>query len=233
MSRKVGLFLLFAFSSVLPCYSADAPIIGAEKPIAKNAFAVLSTKSAEGDVISWQVFPNPVKKEFCGGKLFLSGPPGAKYTVLLTVVNFKAEKLDNGQVELVFEGTAPPTPPVPPGPGPEPEPAPNSRFGMVKVSAEGKVAANDPAKAKDLADNARSVASSIAAGAYGQGSQFSPDAALKGWRDGNKAAQVDQTKWSTWATKVSALIQKLDTTGQLKSTGDWAELFNEIATGLQ
>lgn len=113
-------------------WAADVTIAGADKPVPTHSFADLTVKLAEGDRASWTVYPQPVKKVNKGdGNLYLSGPPGAKYQVSVTVVNFDTRRFDTGTVEVVMDGPVLPTP-KPPDPDKD-DPVPDATAKAARV----------------------------------------------------------------------------------------------------
>jgi hypothetical protein len=103
--------------------AADVQINGLDKPVPQYGFAELSVKLEAGDMASWQVYPQPVKKTQPGpGQLYIGAKPGAAFQVNVTVVNFDKKTLETGQGTLTFAGEAPDVDPIPPD-GPASDPA--------------------------------------------------------------------------------------------------------------
>jgi hypothetical protein len=116
--RTAAIALLAAAVSAagaIPAWAANVPVNGAEKAVPVYQFAELSVKVEKGDQAAWQVYPDPAKLVDKGdGLVYFSGPPGAKYSVFVTVVNFDTRRFDTGKATVHFSGDAP-------GPGPAPE----------------------------------------------------------------------------------------------------------------
>ncbi len=105
--RKLVAAAVLLFASV--AFAGEVQITVPENPVKVNSFAKATVTVEKGDQVSFQVFPTPTKREAVGNTLFLSGPPGTKYTVLVTVVNFGDEpntkkRFDTGQVDIKIDG---------------------------------------------------------------------------------------------------------------------------------
>lgn len=246
LSKALSCLVLLSLA-LPPLFAGDIKIDGAEKPVPQYTYAELSIKLTPGDKVAWHVLPQPTKKTDRGdGWLQFSGPPGATYTVVVTIVNFKEERLEKGETSVTFAG-APVPPPNPDPPGPGPSPKPDGKLGLSKASRDGAAQVTDPNKvdsAKKLASAQRGHASAVAAGAYDTASTttlpsgivtveagFNKEAALEGWRQKNNGA-VDKAVWAAWGNTVSSAFLKLHKDGKIPNKADWVDAFNEIADGL-
>lgn len=122
--RKL-LVVIWVLAGCLLAPAADVVPAVAQNPVPPNSFGEVSVVVEKGDQVAYQIFPTPTKKVQDGGRLFLNGPPGTKYTVLVTVVNFGDDggkkRFDTGQVDVTISGEAPPLPPAPPPPDVNPD----------------------------------------------------------------------------------------------------------------
>lgn len=132
----------------LAALAVGADIAVQENPVPQHSFAVASIDVAAGDRVLWDIDPKPVKLEEvkADGKVSVhfNGPPGSSYSVVATVVNFKAEKLERYRQTVTIDGAKPqpnpdPKPQPDPQPKPQPDPAPIGtikRFVVVEDSAK-------------------------------------------------------------------------------------------------
>jgi hypothetical protein len=100
--------LLAVLVTCAELFGGEVEVKVAENPVPQGSFGVVSVKLDKGDQVAFQVFPAPTKREQVDGKLFLNGPTGTKYTVLITVVNFGdgggKKRFDTGSVEVAIGG---------------------------------------------------------------------------------------------------------------------------------
>lgn len=112
MGNLIAFLFLFWSGSA---FAGEVPVIAMKNPVPVHTFGEVVVGLEKGDQISYQMFPTPKKKAQENGKLFFNGPPGTKYTILVTVVNFGEkpdkpetkgwkERFDTGQVEVTMEG---------------------------------------------------------------------------------------------------------------------------------
>lgn len=140
--------------------AGEVTITTAENPVKRNSFGKLTVKVEPGDMVAFQVYPTPTKREAIGNHLFVSGPPGVKYTVNVTVVNFGEEKddsktkgfkkrFDTGTAELKMDGEDG-------GGGEDPLPAPDTE--AATLTSKLKVAfKTDPADEKHMVTKLRDL----------------------------------------------------------------------------
>lgn len=103
-----------------------ADIVVSEDPVAVGSFAELSVKLADGEAVTWDVYPDPTKVVERGdGTLYFSGP-GGKYKTTATVYSIVNGKIKVAKTVkyVTLTGCEPPAPmpPAPPGPNPPPVP---------------------------------------------------------------------------------------------------------------
>ncbi len=135
-----------------------------------------------------------------------------------------------------------PSPPVPPGPNPVP-PSPNpiptpsipvGKFNIAQPAYDLAVAINSPLRGQlfqKIQTNYVGVASSISAGAL----TTLPDVMNTIATNNTNTVKglgfpIDQ--WSTWSLGMKTKMYAIYTAKQLNTLKDYADLFNEIATGL-
>lgn len=133
-------------------------------------------------------------------------------------------------ITTVVVGEVPPGPG--PGPGPTPPPVPDGKYGILRISHDRASEVDRallPVDVPRLAAAQRSVASGIDAGAY-----VTAAAILDAWRSANRTALPStQTAWLPWGTAVGSRIKTLNESGNLTTPATWAEMFREVADGLE
>lgn len=123
-----------------------AEIKVSENPVPVYSFAVVKLDGINaGDKvdIAWEVYPKPTKVEEDGATLRLSGPPGAEYSIVADVIDWKAQKRTKFKATVTIAGGVTPVPPtpVPPGPTPippTPVPVPVDQFTTDMIAAYAK-----------------------------------------------------------------------------------------------
>ncbi len=223
--RFASIVLLLLCSSALGEVTLTGPDSVA---VGKSAIVKLPLADAGKD-FSWQVLPPGIN--------WISGENRTDtYVVILDLdkpafVSFAS--FDNKQhavKAISVDGSTPPGPgpePLPPGPAPLPD-------GKYKLAAQARdwmstVPADHRAKAKDLANSFRGVASAIAAGTMKR-----PEDVLAATKaSNNEALGGSMEAWKPWGAKLQAALEKADADGTLRTIDDYKVAWNEIATGLE
>ena len=121
-------------------------------------------------------------------------------------------------------------------PDPSPGPKPDGKFGLRRISriAVTSVPHEQAHREKSvLAATIRGHASVVASGAYDQYTGDNKAAwIMHGLRKVTQAA-VTVSAWQPWSSTVSPELERLYRAGRLTRNSDWAEAFEEIASGLE
>jgi len=225
--RFVSVVLLLLCSSAL---GDVVTLTGPDKIDAGKSAIVKLPRASAGDDFDWQVQP--------GGVVWTSGENRQETHVILLdldpgryFVSFTSyDKKLHGTHVIEVDGSTPPGPgpePLPPGPAPLPD-------GKYKLASQARewmsmVPADHRAKAKDLANSFRGIASAIAAGTMKR-----PEDVLAATKASNNAALAGSMEaWKPWGAKLQAALEKADADGTLRTIDDYKVAWNEIATGLE
>lgn len=145
------------------------------------------------------------------------------------VVSFVS--FDQRITELVEVSAGKPGPLPPPGPQPDPDPTP-TKFGLVNAVRVWVTSFVDPSSrssAQALAGSFRGISSAIAAGTIA-----APQAILTETKNANNAALGANVRaWEPFGEKLSAEIKRLYLEKKIVTPADFAEAWNEVATGLE
>lgn len=230
MRMFVVLFLLSASAAFADELEPSAVISGLEVPVQIGEPIVLSADKSTADTVLWYA-PTLKVKKFPGPDGGLedavlccwTAQPG-KHKVVLFVAVGKRSAMTEIVVEVIGSGPLPPIPePIRPV---DPE-IPVGKFGFGKIIAESVKSLKSRAKAKDLAENYRLVASQAGAGKY----KTIPEI-LVATRDANNSVLMgdDKSEWTPVLAKLSDRCKELDQAGKLKTVDETVMAWLEIAS---
>ena len=112
MNRTYSVIILTL--ALLGAVRADDSVVSVSKnPVPVGGFGIVSVKAENDDQVAFQVFPTPTMLDTNGSKLYLNGPPGKKYTVIVTVFNFNKKKFTQDQIDVAIAGDGAIDPVVP------------------------------------------------------------------------------------------------------------------------
>lgn len=257
MVRRVLLLLILLAPAVVAADEPKAVIQGKTEEVRPDeSLLLLAGDSKSEKPLRWKVRGNRdlffVTFDQGGAKnvAFYAPkmPPGRFRITLIAVGTVDGElQADADVVDVIVAEPAPPSPPPTPTPtptptppepvGPEvPEPAaqvPASRFGMAQASRTGLLAVKGlPGKQRKQQAAMLAAAQHELANRIRGGEFTAPDQIVVEWRKVNRAV-VSSADWAPWAGYVTPKWVELWTGGKLTTTADMAEVFDEIASGLE